>query len=151
MRETKIIAAGANPAVLGYVSGICLHKGALEGVSRMWQQQGDSNTISQTLLKGRMSTSELAGQMDMGREAGPPPGSPSGAARRERPVLSSSRETPEQGNASVPPSHIPGGNRSGQGTELTSQWGVGVLFSPLYFLIHDINSGLFVRQSGPET
>lgn len=64
MRETKIIAAGASPALLGYVSGICLHKGVLEGVSRMWQQRGDSNIPSHTPL-----TSALAGQRGTGRES----------------------------------------------------------------------------------
>lgn len=37
MSETKIITAVANPVSLSCVNDICLHKGALEGVSRMWQ------------------------------------------------------------------------------------------------------------------
>ena len=40
MRETKIIAAVANPISLGYVNDICSHKGALEDVSGMWQEEG---------------------------------------------------------------------------------------------------------------
>lgn len=138
MRETKIIAAGANPALLGYVSGICLHKGALEGVSRMWQQRGDSNIplthLSRQRWLGRGTRAERAcsSLKDPFRNS---------QKRKVSPAcLHSSRETPAQGNATVPPTHIPGGNGSGQGmgpgqAEITVMiWrGFGLFFLPFTF------------------
>lgn len=94
VRETKIIAAGANPALLGYVSGICPHKGVLEeDVAAAGRQQHHLPDASQ-VRGAHVSGGRTDGQTDTGTGAGSSQETRSGTAEgKGQPCPNSSRET----------------------------------------------------------
>lgn len=128
VRETKIIAAGANPALL-CVTWVAFARTRVPlRASAGCGSSGATATSSlEPLSSAGRPRQRRRDRRTRAERLGPPPGTRSGTGEEKgQTCQNSSRETPGQGNATVPPTDIPRGNGSGQGTELRSQqriWG----------------------------